>query len=138
MGTLLRMRLPRPKPRSGVPQARHLHVLLVRGARILEHLFPGIRDELIAGGAPTVEWPAELLWLAPSGWVQRTGAPYELISASRDVLDWTVRRRVFGVDGIRLVEGSDVTGLIAAGQPARVTGVTTRSRTGPALAGRFG
>ena len=117
-----------PEPRSGVPQSRHIHVLLVRGAQILEELFPGFRDELIAGGAPTVDWPSEILWLAPSGWVQRTGAPYELISASRDVLDWTVRKRVLGRDGVRLVDGSDVTGLLAAGRSARVTGVSIRSR----------
>ena len=37
-----RDRIPvRPEPRSGVPQARHIHVLLVRGAQILEALFPG-------------------------------------------------------------------------------------------------
>ena len=118
-----------PEPRSGVPQARHIHILLVRGAQILEELFPGFRDELIAGGAPTVDWPSELLWLAPSGWVQRTGAPYELISASRDVLDWTVRTRVLGGDGVRLLDGKDVIGLLAAGQLARVTGVSIRSRS---------
>ena len=118
-----------PEPRSGVPQARHIHVLLVRGAQILEELFPGIRDELIAGGAPTVDWPSEILWLAPSGWVQRTGAPYELISASRDILDWTVRMRVLGRDGVRLLDGNDVTGLLAAARPARVTGVSIRSRS---------
>ena len=118
-----------PEPRSGVPQSRHIHVLLVRGAQILEELFPGFRDELIAGGAPTVDWPSEILWLAPSGWVQRTGAPYELISASRDVLDWTVRMRVLGGDGVRLLDGSDVTGLLVAGRSSRVTGVSIRSRS---------
>jgi hypothetical protein len=85
-----------PEPRSGVPQSRHIHVLLVRGAQILEELFPGFRDELIQGGAPTVAWPSEVLWLAPAGWVQRRGTSFELISASRDFLDWAVRRRVLG------------------------------------------
>ncbi len=118
-----------PEARGGVPQARHIHVLLVRGAQILEELFPGIREELIAGGAPTVDWPSEILWLAPSGWVQRTGAPYELISASRDVLDWTVRMRVLGGDGVRLLDGKDVTGLLSAARPARVTGVSIRLRS---------
>ena len=80
-----------PEPRSGVPQSRHIHALLVRGAQILEELFPGIRDELIEGGAPTVDWPSEVLWLAPAGWVQRTGTSFQLISASRDFLDWVVR-----------------------------------------------
>ena len=116
-----------PESRSGVPQARHIHVLLVRGAQILEELFPGFRMELVRGGAPTVDWPSEVLWLAPSGWVQRTGASFELISASRDVLDWTVRGRVLGVDRVRLLDRHDATGLLAA-RAGRVTGVAIRSR----------
>ena len=117
-----------PEPRSGVPQSRHIHVLLVRGARILEELFPGFRDELIQGGAPTVAWPSEVLWLAPAGWVQRTGTSVELISASRDFLDWTVRQRVLGNNGARVLEGHDVVALLASDRRARVTGVTVRSR----------
>ena len=41
-----------PKPRSGVPQARFLHVLLHRGQLILEDMFPGLTDELVSHGAP--------------------------------------------------------------------------------------
>ena len=116
-----------PEPRSGVPQSRHIHALLVRGAQILEELFPGIRDELIEGGAPTVDWPSEVLWLAPAGWVQRTGSSFQLISPSRDFLDWVVRTRVLALEGVRLLEGHDAVGLLA-GARGRVTGVTVRSR----------
>ena len=42
--------------RNGVPQARHLHILLVRGMRILEKLFPGIDAELEAEGAKPMRW----------------------------------------------------------------------------------
>src|SRR5437588_6993875 len=44
-----------PAPRKGVPQARHPHVLLTRGRLILEQLFPGLGEELLAAGAPLVD-----------------------------------------------------------------------------------
>src|SRR5579862_4637059 len=37
--------------RKGVPQGRHAHALLTSGRRVLEDLFPGLVDELLAGGA---------------------------------------------------------------------------------------
>ena len=37
--------------RRGVPQGRHIHGLLLRGAHALEDLLPGILDELVDGGA---------------------------------------------------------------------------------------
>ena len=56
------------------------------------------------------------------------GSPYELISASRDV--WTGRSgRVSSVATVRLLDGKDVIGLLAAGRLARVTGVAIRSRS---------
>ena len=46
----------RPAPeaaehRRGVPQGRHAHLLLPRGTQILDELFPGLLDDLVAGGA---------------------------------------------------------------------------------------
>ena len=35
-------------PRRGVPQGRHIHALLARGQLVLEELFPGLTDELVA------------------------------------------------------------------------------------------
>ena len=37
--------------RRGVPQGRHTHGLLAGGRRVLDELFPGISDTLIARGA---------------------------------------------------------------------------------------
>jgi len=36
--------------RRGVPQGRHPHGLLTRGAQVLEELFPGLLDELALAG----------------------------------------------------------------------------------------
>src|SRR5580693_3682071 len=38
--------------RRGVPQGRHLHALLARGAQVLEEFFPGLPDELVTDGVP--------------------------------------------------------------------------------------
>ena len=38
-------------PRSGLPQGRHLHALMVGGERSLEALLPGITGRLVAAGA---------------------------------------------------------------------------------------
>ena len=35
--------------RRGVPQGRHAHVLVPRGTQILDELFPGLLDDLVAG-----------------------------------------------------------------------------------------
>jgi 2-polyprenyl-6-methoxyphenol hydroxylase-like FAD-dependent oxidoreductase len=44
-----------PEFRSGVPQARHAHILLPRGQAILEQHFPGLGDELVANGATVID-----------------------------------------------------------------------------------
>jgi len=42
--------------RRGVPQGRQIHGLLLRGAQALEELFPGILDELVGAGAPSMDY----------------------------------------------------------------------------------
>src|SRR5947209_2123533 len=44
-----------PVNRRGVPQGRHVHALLPRGARVLDELFPGLVAELVAAGAPVCD-----------------------------------------------------------------------------------
>jgi hypothetical protein len=64
-----RDRLPdTPEPRKGVPQARHVHVLMLRGRRILEELFPGFEQRMFANGAIDLDMGADIEWLSPFGW----------------------------------------------------------------------
>jgi len=50
--------LPPPgSTRRGVPQARHAHLLLPRGGQVIEELFPGFVEELVAEGVPLTEEP---------------------------------------------------------------------------------
>jgi hypothetical protein len=43
-----------PEHRRGLPQDRHPHLLQAGGARALDELFPGLLDELEAGGSAVV------------------------------------------------------------------------------------
>jgi hypothetical protein len=59
--------------RKGIPQGRMQHVMLPRGERIIERLFPGYSRELEAAGAVSLRLPADALALTPAGgW---TGGP---------------------------------------------------------------
>jgi 2-polyprenyl-6-methoxyphenol hydroxylase-like FAD-dependent oxidoreductase len=114
--------------RAGVPQSRHLHVLLVRGAQLLEQFFPGFRAELVGAGAAIVNWPRDLLWLGAAGWGQRFDLNFSLICARRELVEWRVRQRVLASARLRLVQEHDVTELLATPDGGSVRGIRLHSR----------
>ena len=116
-----------PVFRSGVPQSRHLHILLLRGRLLLEQFFPGIVAELRAAGAETVDWPRDMLWLSPGGWSARY-AGIEMLTGSRELIEWSVRGRVAALPGMRFVERCDAVGLLPSADGAAVAGVRLRHR----------
>jgi 2-polyprenyl-6-methoxyphenol hydroxylase-like FAD-dependent oxidoreductase len=118
-----------PAPRKGVPQASHQHLMLKRGADILERLFPGIRGELVATGAPLVDMANDAAWLTPFGWGVRFLSELIMLTGSRDFLEWGVRRRVVTLPNIRFLESTEVTGLLPDASGADcVEGVKIRFR----------
>src|ERR1051326_3725869 len=117
-----------PEFRKGVPQARHVHVLLQRGQMILEHLFPGIEAELTAAGVPQVDWIADSKALGARGWLPRFETNLKGISPSRDLLEWTVRQRLAQNKRVTFKEACDVVGLLPASNGSGVAGVRVRAR----------
>jgi 2-polyprenyl-6-methoxyphenol hydroxylase-like FAD-dependent oxidoreductase len=123
-----RDRLPEtPVYRAAVPQSRHVHALLKRGETILESLFPGITAELIQGGATPMRWTTDILWYHLGGYRERHDLNLQTIVSSRAVLEWTVRRRLTALAGVRIVEGTTVTGLLADTGHRFVRGVRIRN-----------
>ncbi|WP_326810166.1 FAD-dependent monooxygenase [Streptomyces scopuliridis] len=122
-----RDRLPEgPEPRAGVPQSRHTHVLLEGGRRALEELLPGIVAELREHGAPRVGMPRDLAQWQNGRFYRRTPSTVHLLTGTRPVLEWLIRRRVLADSRITLLEGTEVVGLM--GDAARVRGVRLRER----------
>lgn len=117
-----------PRSRKGTPQARHLHSLMASGQGALEALLPGFVTDLVDSGAVPVSAPADNLWLSPVGWCTRFPGTHTVPSASRDLVDWTLRRRVAGLSGVRFTTGADATALLTDSSGTAVTGVRLRHR----------
>jgi flavin-dependent dehydrogenase len=117
-----------PGPRKGVPQGRHLHSLATRGSGLLEELFPGLDAELAAAGCPEIDQALDTVTALPAGTLPRFRSGVTMRSASRDLLEWTLRRRLLREGRVRFVEGREVTGLVVEG--GRVRGVEARARGG--------
>ncbi|MGH4025801.1 MAG: NAD(P)/FAD-dependent oxidoreductase [Pseudonocardiaceae bacterium] len=113
--------------RKGVPQGHHLHVLLPRGRGIVERLFPGYSQELETAGAVSVRVPTEALMFTPAGWLDRRAPGWSLLSASRPLFEWSVRRRLQKVPGVTILDRHDVTTLLTSREGGQVTGATVRS-----------
>ena len=126
-----------PANRRGVPQGRHTHALLRRGGQILDELFPGFLDELVAAGAPV--WGDGDL---AKGYFSFSG--HELVRSgkvpdheafatylpSRPLLECHVRRRLRAIPNVTVLEGHDVVELTATAERDRVTGVRVVNRDG--------
>ena len=122
-----------PVNRRGVPQGRHLHGLLGRGAQILEQFFPGFLDELAAVGVPVVDYSdLSKLSLSFGGHLVVRSGYYQdhapLFSPSRPLLECQVRHRVRDIPKATVLEGHDVVGLTATPARDRVTGARVCAR----------
>ncbi len=99
-----------PKPRAGVPQGEQPHVFLFRGLLALEELLPGSRQELLGLGAVPFD-TGELPWLAEQGWLPVGQRAFEVLSVTRPLFEYVVRRKVEGLPGVQIRAGSKVIGL---------------------------
>lgn len=121
---LERDRLPdAPLPRRGVPQSAQPHVLFVRGYRILQELFPGIKSRLEAADAVPIDWAREFFHHGPGGWNAVTANASDLVSFTccRYLLEWAIRQELRRVENVAFKEKARAIGLVATGD--RVTGV---------------
>jgi 2-polyprenyl-6-methoxyphenol hydroxylase-like FAD-dependent oxidoreductase len=120
--------------RRGVPQGRHLHGLLMRGAQALEELFPAILDDLVGDGAPHFDGSdLSRLHFCMNGHLSVRSGSSEYIQSytpSRPLLECHVLRRVRAIDNISVLDGHDVVDVIATPQRDRVIGVNVACRNG--------
>jgi 2-polyprenyl-6-methoxyphenol hydroxylase-like FAD-dependent oxidoreductase len=112
--------------RRGVPQGRHVHALLPRGAEILEELFPGLPEKLVADGATKLVDYTRLRFLPDGTHRISTDVPPDFVvepvyQPSRPMLEAGVRTRVRELLNVAIVDGCDIVGL--TGDHDRVTGV---------------
>ncbi|MGW3099946.1 NAD(P)/FAD-dependent oxidoreductase [Streptomyces sp. NPDC001102] len=118
-----------PEPRTGVPQAAHIHFLQTGGIEAIEELLPGSIDLLLAAGAHRIPVTTNMLVYAPEGWYRRwTRATHSLITASRDLTDSVVRARVLKHARVSARSHTKAVGLL--GSRDHITGVRVRNSDG--------
>ncbi|WP_156766364.1 NAD(P)/FAD-dependent oxidoreductase [Mycobacterium sp. E2327] len=99
-----------PANRATVPQDRHLHMLMARGAAEFEDLFPGLLDDMVDAGVPILENRPDCIHLGAAGHVLGTGHTlrdeFTAYVPSRPHLEWQVRRRVQDIENVEIIRRS--------------------------------
>lgn len=118
-----------PRPRTGVPQAAHIHFLQTGGAEAIEALLPGTTGLLLAAGAHRVPETSNMIVYSPEGWYRRwQRATHYLITASRDLTDYVIRQQV--LKDSRVSIRSRTRAVALCGTRRRITGVRVRAADG--------
>jgi 2-polyprenyl-6-methoxyphenol hydroxylase-like FAD-dependent oxidoreductase len=124
-----------PTIRRGVPQGGLPHIPLARGTQIMDELFPGFLDELVAGGGRVWnDGDLSRFWMFFGGHrLLRSGKipdPESLVTyyVSRPFLEWKVRRRVEALPNVAILGGHDVVRLTSTRERDRVNGVVLARR----------
>ncbi len=117
--------------RKGVPQGRHLHLLLAGGQMALEELFPGFGQDLAAAGAvhlnPGLDARVEQPGYDP---FPRRDLGLTVYAMSRPLLEHVVRHRAGRIGNVDIREKCNVREIIAAPGGAAATGVQYENADG--------
>ncbi|SDC03636.1 NAD(P)/FAD-dependent oxidoreductase [Natrinema hispanicum] len=91
-----------PADRRGVPQGRHVHVMLEAGKATLEDLFPGYRRDLLSAGGLEIDGACDVNFYAEGDFL--ADGPHHLphYAATRPLYEQLVRHRVADCDGVEL------------------------------------
>jgi len=115
-----------PGNRTAVPQGRHVHLLMARGAAEFERLFPGLLDDMVAAGVPKLENRPDCIHFGAAGHVLGTNTTlkreFTAYVPSRPHLEWQIRQRALAIPNVELVPGR-VAELLYDAARERVTGV---------------
>ena len=117
-------------PRAGVPQGRHIHVVLPGGVRALDRLFPGLIGELVCAGSQPFDYGQSQFHLC-GHWMPRVATELQSLAQTRPLLEENLRRRVLSLPNVQSIFGASVTRLLH--ENSRVNGVAVQiaNRDGP-------
>jgi len=111
-------------PRSGIPQGRHVHVLLAGGHRAISELFPDFEADLLQAGAVPVRVDRDVRREFPGGrtFPQRD-LGFDFYAQSRPRLEGTLRARVRALPNVTLEQECRVQTLTSSDGGRSVGGV---------------
>jgi 2-polyprenyl-6-methoxyphenol hydroxylase-like FAD-dependent oxidoreductase len=116
-----------PTFRPGIPQARQLHTMLLRGQHILEELFPNFTRKLLAQGAFERDYGNDCLYYYE---LQCPTVPPVLRgwNCTRYLVEWQIRQELMNSPHLSVIEGHEVTDFLFDPSTHTITGVQFRER----------
>jgi len=117
-----------PESRKGQAQTRHLHGLLAQGLIIMKEYFPGIQEELVAGGALSGDMGEYIHWYQYGGYRLHFTSGMNGMTMSRPFLEFHIRRRVLSLPNVTLLDSCAADALITSPNKEQVTGVQITRR----------
>ncbi|MFE0063241.1 NAD(P)/FAD-dependent oxidoreductase [Streptomyces sp. NPDC059003] len=101
--------------RRGVPQGHHPHGVLMRGKEVIDTLFPGFYEDLVAHGAAQARLLSDVQLAILGHQLYRSPIGYEAVFATRPFLEAHLRQCLLRTPGITLHTGYAVESVIADG-----------------------
>lgn len=115
-----------PVNRTAVPQDRHVHLLMARGAHEFESHFPGLLADMVAAGVPILQNRPDCIHFGAAGHVlgtaHRLQNEFTAYVPSRPQLEWQIRKRATDIGNVDLVRAAVTEPTFDAARD-RVTGV---------------
>ena len=118
-----------PKVRPSIPQAQHVHVLLLHGYRLVESLFPNLTTDLTTQGAQLLDWTNDWKFLSMWAWMPQHKSNLTGLICSRLLLEWYLRQQLLQWPGFSLIDQTRAQSLVSDHRLSRITGVVINSKT---------
>lgn len=116
--------------RRGVPQAKHVHVMLEPARVILDELFPGYQRELCSEGGVVIDAGVQLEYYDQGADLAETQNELPMLCASRPLFERVARQRTAETAGVTVRSECHVTEYLTDGTGTAVTGVECRNEDG--------
>lgn len=101
-----------PASRKKVPQSRQLHVLLAKGAQVLDELFPGFTDGLVAAGAVRSDPQVDTTYCLDGHPLASAPSGITTLGISRPYIEYEIRRRVSQLRNVEIRDNVEATGIL--------------------------
>ena len=120
-----------PVHRRGVPQSRHAHAVLPAGCQLIEDLFDGLSEELVAAGALAGDTVATIRAMYSGHQLAQAVSGVNILFVSRPLLESRIRARVRGLPVVTFLDGWNAMGLVTSDAGRRVVGIRFGAGHGP-------
>ena len=98
--------------RNGVPQANHVHILLVKGREILQDFFPELEEDLVKKGANKIDFLNDSRYHLPSGLAPKFSSGIITFTCTRTLLENAIRHQIQKISKIKIEKGKHITSLV--------------------------